>query len=53
MKIELWRQSSTYGGEKRRIEGLVENPTEKDHLEDPDLDKILILKCIFGIGMGT
>ena len=25
----------------------------KDHLEDPDLDKILISKCILGIGMGT
>ena len=32
---------------------MVENPMERDHLEDPDLDKIIILKCIFGSGMGT
>ena len=49
----MWRQSSTNGAKERRIEGLMENPTERDHLEDPDLDKLLILKCNFGNGMGT
>ena len=42
-----------FGGEERWIQDMGENPMERDHLEDPDLDKIIILKCIFGSEMGT
>ena len=42
-----------FGGEERWIQDMVENPREREHLEDPDLDKIIILKWIFGSGMGT
>jgi len=38
---------STYGGEERRIQGLVGKPEGKNHLEDPGVDGRIILKWIF------
>ena len=43
---------STYGGEEITIRILVGDLSEKDHLQDPDENGSIILKCIFTMWVG-
>ena len=46
-KNEMGGARNMYGGEERRIQGLVGKPRERDHLEDPGVDGRIILRWIF------
>jgi hypothetical protein len=55
-KNEMAGACSMRGGEGRCVQGLVGKPEGKNHLEDPDVDGRIILRCIFrkwGVGAWT
>ena len=43
----MGRACSTYGGEERCIQVFSRGNLREDHLEDPGVDRRIILKCIF------
>jgi hypothetical protein len=47
-KNEMGGACSTFVGEERRIQGFGGgNMRERDHLEEPGIDDMIILRCIF------
>ena len=46
-KQEMGRTCGTYGEKRGAYRALVEKPEGRDHLEDPGVDRRIILKWIF------